>query len=150
MLRIIRTHSENHDFIELVKQLDAELAIRDGDDHAYYAQFNKTDNLKNVIVAYEDLKPVGCGAIREYAAQVMEVKRMYTAPGERGKGIASAILQELEKWAAELLSVKCILETGKNQPEAIGLYHSNKYRRIPNYGQYAGMENSVCFEKLIS
>lgn len=149
MLRTIRTNSDSHDFIELVKQLDAELAIRDGDDHAYYAQFNKTDKMKNVIVAYDDHKPVGCGAIREYAPQVMEVKRMYTVTEERGKGIASIILRELEKWAAELFSEKCILETGKNQPEAISLYYKNKYRRIPNYGQYAGMENSVCFEKRI-
>jgi GNAT superfamily N-acetyltransferase len=75
---------------------------------------------------------------------------MYTLPGKRGRGIASRILNELEKWAAELSYNKCILETGNRQPEAIMLYQKNGYNRIPNYGQYQGIENSVCFEKEIS
>lgn len=59
------------------------------------------------------------------------------------------ILAELEGWAAELSFRKCILETGKKQPEAIELYKSNEYQLIANYGQYIGVENSVCFEKKI-
>ena len=77
----------------------------------------------------------------------MEIKRMYTSPESRGKGIASSVLSELEGWASELSYEKCILETGKKQPEAIGLYEKNGYKTIPNYGQYAGIENSLCFEK---
>jgi putative acetyltransferase len=77
----------------------------------------------------------------------MEVKRMYTSPESRGKGTAAQVLNELEKWAAELYCKKCVLETGKRQPEAIGLYQKGGYKIIPNYGQYAGIENSVCFEK---
>jgi hypothetical protein len=53
----------------------------------------------------------------------------------------------LENWAGELSYAKCILETGKRQPEAIGLYKKNGYKLIPNYGQYAEAENSLCFEK---
>jgi GNAT superfamily N-acetyltransferase len=79
----------------------------------------------------------------------MEIKRMYTLPECRGKGIATKVLIELEKWANELSYEKCILETGKKQPEAIALYKKNGYKLIPNYGQYAEMENSVCFEKEI-
>ena len=60
------------------------------------------------------------------------------------------ILTELEAWAAELSYSKCILETGKRQPEAIALYLKQGYVNIPNYGQYAGVDNSVCFEKIIS
>lgn len=147
MIRTIRTNSDNLDFIQLVKHLDAELAERDGKDHAFYAQFNKIDKIKHVIVAYENDKPVGCGAIKEYAPDTMEIKRMYMSPESRGKGIASRVLRELEGWASELSYEKCILETGKKQPEAIGLYEKNGYRTIPNYGQYAGIENSLCFEK---
>jgi GNAT superfamily N-acetyltransferase len=77
----------------------------------------------------------------------MEIKRMYTSPESRKMGIASRVLSELEKWAFELSYGKCILETGKRQTEAIGLYIKTRYTRIPNYGQYAGVENSVCFEK---
>jgi putative acetyltransferase len=147
MISLLRTNSDDQDFIELVKSLDAELAERDGKDHPFYAQFNKIDKIKFVVVAYENGKPVACGAIKEFSPEIMEVKRMFTSPESRGKGIAGEILGELEMWASELSYKKCILETGKKQPEAIRLYEKNGYRIIPNYGQYAGIENSVCFEK---
>lgn len=147
MIRIIRTDSDNQDFLKLVKYLDADLAERDGNDHSFYAQFNKIDKIKHVVVAYENNKPVGCGAIKEYTPSTMEIKRMYTFPETRGKGIATRVLTELEIWATELSCEKCILETGKRQPEAIGLYKKNGYKLIPNYGQYVEIENSVCFEK---
>jgi putative acetyltransferase len=148
MIRIIRTNSDNPEFRTLVKELDADLAIRDGSEHAFYAQFNKVDMIKHVVLAYEGT-PVGCGAIKELTPDSMEVKRMYTLPAKRGKGVASAVLKELEKWSAELSYKNCRLETGKKQPEAIALYLKNDYKLIPNYGQYAGVDNSVCFEKHI-
>ncbi len=147
MITTQRTDSDNQDFIELVKYLDADLAERDGSDHSFYSQFNKIDKIKHVVVAYENGKPMGCGAIKEYAPGTMEIKRMYTSPGSRGKRIATKVLAELEKWATEMSCEKCILETGKRQPEAIGLYKKNGYKLIPNYGQYAAMENSLCFDK---
>ena len=150
MLELIRTTSDNPDFIWLVKLLDADLANRDGSEHSFYAQFNKIDKIKYVVVAYDHGKAVGCGTIKQFSSGTMEIKRMYTLPQQRGKGIGSRILNELEKWAAEMSCNKCILETGNRQPEAIMLYRNNGYNRIPNYGQYQGIENSVCFEKEIS
>jgi putative acetyltransferase len=146
-MKIVRTDSSNPDFAALVALLDADLAVRDGDEHAFYNQYNKIASIKHAIVLYENETPVACGAIKEYAPGTMEVKRMYTLPAHRGKGIASMVLAELEKWAAELGYKKTVLETGKRQPEAIALYEKNAYKMIPNYGQYAGVENSVCFEK---
>ena len=150
MINLIRTNSDNKDFIDLVKLLDAELAEIDGEEHVFYAQLNKTDTIKHVIVAYENERPMSCGAIREHSSTMMEVKRMYTLPGYRGKGFATKVLNELEKWASELSYQKCILETGWRQPDAIRLYEKNGYSRIPNYGKYAGIVNSVCFEKEIT
>jgi GNAT superfamily N-acetyltransferase len=149
MIDIIRTNSDNPDFVQLVKLLDADLAIRDGKDHAFYAQFNKIDKINYVVLAYAKGKPVGCGALKQYKPDVMEVKRMYVQPESRNQGVASRILVELEKWAYELSYATCILETGKMQPEAIGLYKRNGYKLIENYGQYAGVENSLCFEKQV-
>ena len=149
MLRLIRTDSDNADFIDLVAHLDTDLALRDGKDHSFYAQFNKIDRIRFVVIAYENDLPAGCGAIKEFSPGIMEVKRMYTLPEFRGKGIAAKILLALENWAAELSYEKCILETGKKQPEAIALYTKSGYMITPNYGQYAGIENSVCFEKII-
>jgi len=150
MIEIVRTDSTNHDFIELVKQLDCDLANRDDGEHAFYAQFNAIDKIKYVVVLYEDGNPAGCGAIKQYSPNTVEVKRMFTLPESRGRGIASKILTELENWASEMYYTKCILETGKRQPEAINLYQKNGYCIIPNYGQYAGIENSLCFEKIIN
>jgi putative acetyltransferase len=148
-MKLVRTTSDNPDFQQLVRQLDAVLAELDGDDHEFYAQFNKTSMLKHAVVAYDGTLPVGCGAVKEFSADAMEVKRMYTLPEQRNKGIAKEVLSELEKWTAELGYKKCVLETGKRQPDAIGLYKKQGYKSIPNYGQYVGMENSVCFEKNI-
>ena len=149
MITLSRTNSENPDFIRLVKLLDVELAERDGEEHSFYNQFNKIDKIKHVVVAYENNKAIACGAIKQYADDIMEVKRMYTVQEYRGKGIASTVLAELETWASEMSFPKCILETGKRQTEAIRVYERNGYKRIPNYGQYEGKENSVCFEKKV-
>ncbi|TMI86378.1 MAG: GNAT family N-acetyltransferase [Bacteroidetes bacterium] len=150
MLELIRTNSDNADFIELVKRLDADLAQRDGNEHSFYAQFNKIDKIKYVVAAFDDGKAMGCGTIKPFSSGTMEIKRMYTLPEQRGKGIASRILNELETWAAELGCNKCILETGKRQHEAIMLYEKRGYKPIPNYGQYTGIENSLCFAKQIT
>lgn len=151
MISLLRTNSDNPDFIALIQQLDAYLAIVDGEEHAFYNQFNAISKIKCVVVAYNDARqPIGCGAIREYAPGVMEVKRMYTVPESRGQGTAARVLSELEHWAAELSCQKCILETGQRQTDAVQFYLKNGYSRIPNYGQYAAIDNSVCFEKNMS
>ena len=149
MITLTRTNSENPDFIHLIRFLDADLAKNNGDQNDFYAQFNKVNMIKHVIVAYEDGNAVACGAIKEYEPDVMEVKRMYTSPESRGKSIAGKVLAELETWALELHYQKCILETGKTQVAAIHLYRKSGYASIPNYGQYIGVENSVCFEKVL-
>lgn len=148
-MKIIRTDSDSEDFRRLVTELDRELAIRDGEEYAFYSQFNKLDTIKHVVVVYLNDGPVGCGAIRKYDADTVEVKRMFVPVEHRGKGIATRILNELESWAVELSFTKCILETGRKQPEAIALYTKNGYLPIPNYGQYQSVENSVCFERAI-
>ncbi|MEO5909963.1 MAG: GNAT family N-acetyltransferase [Pelobium sp.] len=150
MINIIRTDSTHPDFIELVKLLDADLAKRDGEEHAFYAQFNKIDTIKNAIVAYENEIPIACGAFKLYEDTVVEIKRMFVIPAQRGKGTASKMLNELENWARELNFEACVLETGYNQPEAIALYKKNGYLITSNYGQYIGVANSICFKKYLS
>jgi putative acetyltransferase len=149
MIHCIRVNSEDEQFRSLVRELDADLSTRDGEDHSFYDQFNKIDFIKYAIVALDNEIAVGCGAIKEYSGDTMEVKRMYVLVNRRGQGIASKILKELENWAVELNYKKCILETGKKQPEAIELYTKSGYEVIPNFGQYKNVENSICFEKII-
>ena len=149
MIHLLRTGAQHPDFAALVKLLDADLATRDGKEHSFYAQFNKTESIRHCIVAFEQDVPVGCGALKPYDSRRMEIKRMFVLPAYRGRGIASLVLVELEKWAAELSYAGCILETGLKQPEAMALYQKNGFHLIPNYGQYADVHNSVCFEKIL-
>jgi GNAT superfamily N-acetyltransferase len=147
---IKRTNSENKDFIKLVKKLDAYLKVTDREDHDFYNQFNGIDVIKYVIVAYVDEKPVGCGAIKHFDSNRVEVKRMFVDSEQRGFGIAPKILNELETWGKELGYNNCVLETGERQVEAVKLYNKSNYKRMQiNYGQYEGVVNSLCFEKNI-
>ncbi|CAN5294563.1 GNAT family N-acetyltransferase [soil metagenome] len=146
---IVRTDALNKDFISLVKLLDQELLQRYGDQQTFFNQFNKTDTLKYVVVAYRDNIPSGCGAIRTYEPNVAEVKRMFVKPEYRSAGIASTVLRELENWARALEFSSCILETGTLQPEAVRLYLKNGFEIIPNYGHYAMVERCICMKKVI-
>ena len=150
MITCIRTDSKSEEFRYLVGQLDAELSIRDGANHSFYAQFNRIISLKQVVVAFESGIPVGCGALKEFSEDTLEIKRMFVLENMRGKGIASIILGNLEELAIELKFTRCILETGIKQPEAIGLYNKNGYRVITNYGQYKDVTDSICFEKILT
>jgi putative acetyltransferase len=150
MIQITRTDSDNPDFRTLVALLDADLKIRDGEDHAFYDQFNKIDMIKNAVLVYQNEMAIGSGAFKKYDENSVEIKRMFVLPEFRRKGIAQTILNELEQWASECGYINCILETGKNQPEAIQLYQKYGFLIIPNYGQYENVENSVCMSKKIN
>lgn len=80
MYLVKRVDSNDPDFQKLVRDLDKDLAIRDGDEHAFFDQFNKITDIKYVVLVYENNIPVGCGAIKEYEKNVMEVKRMFVPP----------------------------------------------------------------------
>ena len=149
MTTLVRTNSDNADFRELVALLDADLAVRDGAEHAFYAQFNKVDAIQQVVVAYENDAAVGCGAFKPYENATAEIKRMFVREDVRGRGIAGEILAELEAWAKELDYTECILETGVKQPEAIRLYQKSGYEKMTSYGQYLNVANSVCMRKPI-
>lgn len=149
-MKFIRTNSNDPDFLELVKHLDADLAARDGEVMtAFFGQHNKVPNLGTVLIAYENDRPVGCGAFKKFDDETVEVKRMFVFEQHRGKGIASQVLNHLEAWARELGFKVCILETGNKQPEAIRLYEKNNYTRIPNFPPYVGVQESICFKKAL-
>lgn len=150
MLRIQRTNASNTGFKQLVALLDMELSDIDGEEHAFYHQFNTIDQLDHCLVAYLNDLPIACGAIKPFKKVTMEVKRMYTVKASRGKGLATSLLSALEDWAKELGNEYCVLETGKRKEDTVALYLKNGYELIPNYGQYEGIENDICFRKTLS
>ncbi len=147
MIKLIRLDSPTADLLTLVKELDQGLAITDGSEHQFYNQYNGLEGITHFIIAYQETRPIGCGAFKEFASKTIEVKRMYTNPEYRGKGVATSILAALEEWANEEGFCFSVLETGKRQHEAIKLYQKNGYTLIKNYGQYANATNSLCFKK---
>ena len=149
MIHLKRTHSENEDFKNLTQQLDSDLNGRYGELQTQYDAYNKIEQIHTVVVAYSRDTPVGCGCFKAYSNTAVEIKRMFVKPSFRGKGIATLILTELERWASEMNYSHTTLETGIKQFEAISFYNRLGYKRIANYGQYIGNENSVCMEKII-
>ncbi|MDR4894049.1 MULTISPECIES: GNAT family N-acetyltransferase [unclassified Chryseobacterium] len=146
-MHILRTDSTNIDFQKLVKSLDAVLAKHNGENDGFFAQFNTIDTLKNCVVVYIDGIPTACGAFKPFSEDAVEIKRMFTHPEFRKKGLGSAIVKELENWASELNFKKAVLETSQDLKSAISVYEKSGFYRIPNYGQYVGIEQSVCYEK---
>lgn len=149
-ISLIRTDASHPEFRQLIEQLDAHLAITDEEEHDFYHQYNGLDDIKYVVLAQTGEEVIACGAVKHYDAETMEVKRMFTLPGHRGQGIAGEVLNELEAWSLSLGYERCLLETGVRQPYAIRLYEKRGYQRMPeNYGQYQGVDNSVCMEKAL-
>ena len=148
MIKLVRTNSENKDFVRLVESLNNYLKIVDGDEHDFYNQYNNIDVLKHVVVAYKNEIPLACGAFKALDETTIEIKRMFTQIDARSNGMASKVLKELEKWSTELSYKTCVLETGKRQTEAVSFYKKMNYSIIPNYGQYKNITNSLCFKKV--
>jgi putative acetyltransferase len=145
-MELIRTNSDNPDFKMLSSLFDDYLVGIDGDESEFYAFYNNVQ-LDTVLLVYENLEVVGCGAFKKFDVNTAEIKRMFVHPNHRNKGIAKFVLTELELWANELGFTSFILETSPKLTNAIALYEKTGYQLIPNYGQYIGVENSICMKK---
>lgn len=99
------------------------------------------------LVAREEASAIGCGGIRRFDQRTAEVKRMYTDPAWRGRGVARAMLEQLEASARDAGYARLVLETGTLQPHAVALYRSLGYRDMPCWGEYANDPTSICFER---
>jgi ribosomal protein S18 acetylase RimI-like enzyme len=76
-----------------------------------------------------------------------EVKRLYVDPDGRRRGIARALMGEVEARAARRGLVALVLETGTAQPEALALYESLGYHEIATCGHYPDDPRSRCYAK---
>lgn len=150
MIYIKRDDSNNTEFRKLILQLDLDLNGRYGKDQEVYDSHNVIEFLETVVIAYFNNESAACGCFKKYDDSTIEIKRMFVKPQFRGKGISKLVLKELENWSSKLGYSKSVLETGKKQLEAIGLYTKSGYKIIDNYGPYVNMPNSVCMQKNLS
>lgn len=147
MIQIKRTDSNNPDFRKLIVELDKDLWQMNYTNQGEYDRLNIIENLDTVVIAYDDDTAIGCGCFKKFDNTSAEIKRMYVAPSQRGKGVAYLILKELEAWAKEHNYQNTILETGTEQHDALRLYNKAGYIVTENYGQYIGMPDSICLAK---
>ncbi|WP_371682986.1 GNAT family N-acetyltransferase [Flavobacterium sp. H122] len=145
-MKLFRTNSDNPDFKCLSGLFDEYLVDIDGEQRDFFAHYNNKF-LEHVVVVYENGQAIACGGFKEYDQETAEIKRMFVHPDQRGKGVATLILNEIENWAKECGYHNFILETSPKLESAIVLYKKSGYHLIPNYGQYIGVENSICMKK---
>jgi len=148
-MKIVRTDSNDKEFIRLVSALDQMLAVINGEDHSFYSQFNTLTEIRNVILVYEGDTAIACGAFKKFDDTSCEIKRMFTEPSHRGRGYAGIVVDELEKWARESGYRSVVLETSVKLESAVGLYRKKGYADTEKYGQYKDAIDSMCFRKVL-
>ena len=148
-IKIIKTTSENKDFIDLIAAFDAYLWAKYPELKTNYWGNNIIEINQNVVLIYLGEKAVACGCFKKYDAKTVEIKRMFVSPEARGMGLAQKILKELEFMAAQSGYSNAILETLYKQKEAIALYQKVGYEISDNYEPYVGLKNSICLKKKI-
>ena len=99
------------------------------------------------FVSRYDGEPAGCGGVKLFGTDYAEVKRMYVRPQFRGHGLGKAMLNHLAAYSTQHGISVLRLETGIHQTEAIGLYESYGFQRIPPFGEYFDDPVSLCYEK---
>lgn len=100
------------------------------------------------LLVRQDARAVACGGWRRGGLDgAAELKRMFVTPGMRGCGFARSLLAELERTATEAGFSRMVLETGTEQPEAIGLYRSCGYAETEPFGYYRDEPESRCYAK---
>ncbi len=117
---------------KLMEDLDAELVTL-YPDHPYPPPFGDAEagGIGSVLIAYQDRRPVGCGAVRRLDTDTAELLRMYVLPSARGQGLGKMLLESLEEEARALDVQRIVLEAGDRQRDALGLYRSSGYKPIP-------------------
>lgn len=155
-MRIEAVGYDHPDARRLIQEVQQEYVVRYGTADVSSVQvqdFQPPNGL--FLVGYVDGVAVASGSWRDpgpsdwLRAGDAELKRMYVDPGFRGRGLARGVLGELERSASLAGFKRCVLETGTEQPEAIGLYRSCGYEPIAKFGAYREDPLSRCFGKEI-
>ena len=149
-IEIRREHILSPTAQRLIGCLNAELESRYPEEGANFFRLEPdevSEGRGGFFVAYSNADPVGCGAVRRIEPDVAEIKRMYVAPANRGRGIGGMILAQLEAEARRLGVRRLVLETGPRQPEAIAIYKRVGFVEIPLFGEYSDPRFSLCMAK---
>lgn len=147
--QFVKTDGENPEFERLCQKLDENLDEIVGAkiQRQKYVKYNQRDSIHDVILVYKGDETIACGSYKFYDEETVELKRIYVDPSVRGTGVGKELVRRLEADAKIAGYRFAVLETGELLTEACGLYKKLGYRRIPNYGPYVDMLESLCMEK---
>ena len=148
-MEFIYTDGRNDDFVMLCHKLDEYLNEIVGGEkqRKEYVQYNALEDIHDVILIYDDKRPIACAGFKLYDGDIAEVKRVFLTTEYRGKGISKQLMSALEDKAKRKGYSSLILETGRPLTSAMGLYQKIGYRIVDNYGQYKEMRESICMRK---
>jgi GNAT superfamily N-acetyltransferase len=148
-IKFVYVNDTNEDFVMLCNQLDEYLfeAVGGEKQRRQYSQYNTLEDIHDVVLVYDNDRPVACASFKFHDMRVAEVKRVFVREEYRGTGLAKQLMEELENQAKKRGYTKLILETGIQLPEAMAFYKKIGYSVIENYGQYQNMKESVCMQK---
>jgi GNAT superfamily N-acetyltransferase len=146
-LTILAVHPAHPQAVQLMAELDADLADRYGHAEGALTQRDVEDARITLFLAWVDAEPAGCGAFRHLGHGEGEIKRMFVRSAYRGYGIARRLLSSIEAEARHQGLVRLRLETGSRQPEALALYESAGYRPSDPFGEYRVTSLSRFFVK---
>lgn len=117
--------------------------------HGFSVEKLLADKVAFFVIRWEGV-PAGCGGVKLFGSEYGEIKRMYVRPSFRGRGLARLMLKHLEDHARGQGVGLLRLETGIHQREAITLYKSMGFEKIPPFGEYKPDPLSLCFEKRLT
>ena len=151
-MEIVYSNGESADFIALCKLLDLNLdeIVGGSIQREKYNQYNRLNEIKDVVLIYIDKVPAACGSFRRYEDYIAEIKRIFVRKEFRGQGLSKIIIKELERKAVKAGYEKLYLETGELLVASMHLYKSIGFQIIDNYGPYTNMKESICMEKVIA
>lgn len=151
-IQLISVPNDHPDFISLSSELEHFLdqAIGEKAKREKYKKFNHLDTMDYVIIAYDGIQPIGCGALRSYSDVEIEVKRVFLKAEYRKQHIGSKLLENLIAYAKENNYQRMLLETGDFLKDSLRLYSRYGFEPIANYGAYANMKESLCMARGIT
>lgn len=148
LFQIEKTSGQSKELARLIATLDDDLRERYGDAKIHGIDLENADHDGIIFfMGTYGKQAVCCGALRPYDSRRVEVKRMFVKKEYRGKEFSKKLYRHLEQTAREMGFKSIILETGKKQFEAHGLYKKMGFSPIEKFGEYVIDENSLCFAK---
>lgn len=145
--RVVITDGKHADFIMLVHLLDEYLQTMNKELMGLFTPYNTLEEIYDVVLLYDGTLPVACGGFKRYAADTVEIKRIFVREEYRKQGLAREVVHNLEHIARYKGYSYAIVETGVSMEPARGLYQNLGYQVILNYPPYVGNDHSVCMKK---